>query len=42
MLDFFRWVYKDGRAQAEALHFVPLPQTLIDQVEAYWAAELKY
>ncbi len=42
VLDFFRWVYKDGRAQAEALHFVPLPQTLVDQVEAYWAAELKY
>ena len=42
VLDFFRWVYRDGRSQAEALHFVPLPQTLIDQVEAYWAAELKY
>jgi phosphate transport system substrate-binding protein len=42
VLDFFRWVYQDGRAQAQALHFVPLPQKLVDQVGAYWAAELKY
>ncbi len=40
--DFFNWVYVDGRKQAEALHYVPLPEPLVKQVQAYWAANLKF
>jgi phosphate transport system substrate-binding protein len=41
-LEFFRWVYADGDAQAAKLHYVPLPDALVAQVEAYWAAQAKY
>ena len=30
-----------GQPQADELHFVPLPKPLVEQVEAYWAAEFK-
>ncbi|KAF1701821.1 phosphate ABC transporter substrate-binding protein PstS [Pseudoxanthomonas suwonensis] len=39
-LDFFRWAFTHGRAQADALHYVPLPPELVGQIEAYWASEL--
>ncbi|MFC4728774.1 phosphate ABC transporter substrate-binding protein PstS [Coralloluteibacterium thermophilus] len=37
VLDFFTWVYANGDAQAEALDYVPLPDELVQQIEAYWA-----
>ena len=40
--DFFSWVYANGRAQAEALHYVPLPEPLVKQVQDYWAASFKF
>ena len=40
--DFFSWVYVSGRKQAEALHYVPLPEPLVKQVEAYWASNFKF
>jgi len=40
-LDFFKWAYADGGKQAEELDYVPLPKPLIDQVEAYWQAQIK-
>ncbi len=40
--DFFRWAYANGKPQAEALHYVPLPDALVKQVEAYWAANMKF
>jgi phosphate transport system substrate-binding protein len=40
-LAFFRWAYANGDAQAKALDYVPLPDALVKQVEAYWARELK-
>lgn len=41
-LNFFRWIYKDGDAAASKLGYVPLPDTLVAQIEAYWASHLKY
>ena len=38
--DFFRWAWKDGTEQAKALDYVPLPAELVQQVEAYWTAQL--
>jgi len=40
--DFFRWVYANGDAQAKALDYVPLPDALVEQVEAYWTANMKF
>lgn len=41
-LDFFRWSLEKGQPQAQALDYVPLPPALVQQVEAYWAAEFKF
>lgn len=41
-LAFFRWAYANGDAQAKALDYVPLPDALVKQIEAYWAKELKF
>lgn len=40
-LDFFKWAFEEGQAQASELHYVPLPAELVQQVEAYWAAEFQ-
>ena len=40
--DFFKWVYESGDAQAEALHYVPLPDALVEQIDAYWTANVKF
>jgi phosphate transport system substrate-binding protein len=38
-LKFFRWALEQGQPQAAALHYVPLPKPLIDQVETYWSTQ---
>ena len=38
--DFFKWAFQSGQAQATELHYVPLPAELVQQVEAYWTAQL--
>ncbi|WP_024868074.1 phosphate ABC transporter substrate-binding protein PstS [Pseudoxanthomonas suwonensis] len=38
-LAFFKWAFEQGQAQADELHYVPLPPALVQQIEAYWAAE---
>jgi phosphate transport system substrate-binding protein len=40
--DFFTWAYANGDASAKALDYVPLPDALVDQVEAYWAQNMKF
>ncbi|NIJ69505.1 phosphate ABC transporter substrate-binding protein PstS [Xanthomonas sp. 60] len=40
-LAFFKWAFESGQAQANELHYVPLPAELVTQIEAYWATELK-
>ncbi|MEP6633322.1 MAG: phosphate ABC transporter substrate-binding protein PstS [Luteimonas sp.] len=40
--EFFKWVYANGDAQAKALDYVPLPDDLVTQIEAYWAQNLKF
>ena len=39
--EFFKWAFEQGQTQAQALDYVPLPPALVQQVEAYWAAEFK-
>jgi phosphate transport system substrate-binding protein len=40
-IDFVRWSLESGKPQAEALNYVPLPPTLIGQVELYWQENLE-
>jgi phosphate transport system substrate-binding protein len=37
--DFLRWSLESGQAQADALNYVPLPPTLVRQIESYWNSE---
>jgi phosphate transport system substrate-binding protein len=38
---FFRWAYANGGAAASSLGYVPLPDSLVQQIEGYWAKTLK-
>ncbi len=40
-LKFFDWAYKNGAKAAEALDYVPLPASVIAQIEKTWATEIK-
>ncbi len=40
-LKFFRWVLEEGRSDAMSLHYVPLPDTLVRQVETSWAENFR-
>lgn len=33
---FFSWCWSAGKAKAEALHYVPLPASLVQQIESGW------
>jgi len=39
-LEFFKWTQENGQPLAEKLDYVPLPPTLVAQVQKYWAAEI--
>ncbi len=38
--EFFRWALEKGQKQADELDYVPLPASLVSQIEAYWKANL--
>jgi phosphate transport system substrate-binding protein len=40
LLGFFRWALETGQEQAASLDYLPLPQSLVRQVEAYWESEI--
>ena len=39
--DFFKWSIEQGQSQAEQLAYVPLPETLVAQIEAYWKSDFR-
>ena len=39
-LAFFKWALEQGQKEAEQLDYVPLPDPLVKQIEAYWQAEI--
>lgn len=41
VLEFFKWAYENGQEQARSLDYVPLPQSLVDQIENYWKTDFK-
>ena len=40
-LKFFDWAFKNGTEMANALDYVPLPASLIKQVQSTWDAQIK-
>jgi phosphate transport system substrate-binding protein len=38
-MDFFSWAMHNGQQLAETLDYVPLPDSLVQQIEAYWKAQ---
>jgi phosphate transport system substrate-binding protein len=41
VMKFFDWAFHGGQKMAEDLDYVPLPASLVAQVEASWASEIK-
>src|SRR4029077_13251156 len=41
VLKFFDWAFKNGQKMAEELDYVPLPQSLVAQIENSWKTEIK-
>lgn len=39
-LAFFKWAFEKGEPLAEQLGYVPLPDQLVKQIEAYWQNEI--
>ena len=40
-LEFFRWVYANGDQSAASLGYVPLPDSLVQQIQSYWTQTVK-
>ena len=40
-LKFFTWAYAKGDKMAEELDYVPMPKTVVAQIEKMWASEIK-
>lgn len=40
-LKFFSWAYDKGDAMAAELHYVPMPDNVVQQIKQTWAAEIK-
>ncbi len=39
--EFFKWAFEHGQPLAQSLDYVPLPPSLVKQIEAYWARQFK-
>jgi phosphate transport system substrate-binding protein len=40
MLKFFDWCYRHGQETARQLHYVPMPESVVDLVETSWSGDL--
>jgi len=39
--EFFKWAFEHGQPLAKSLDYVPLPPSLVKQIEAYWTRQFK-
>lgn len=39
--DFFKWAFEHGQNDAASLDYVALPESLVKQIEGYWASQFK-
>jgi phosphate transport system substrate-binding protein len=40
-LRFFAWAYKNGDKMAEELNYVPMPDSVVDEVKKMWSNDIK-
>jgi phosphate transport system substrate-binding protein len=40
-LKFFAWAYRNGDKMADELHYVPMPENVVKDIEQYWKSEIK-
>jgi phosphate transport system substrate-binding protein len=40
-LKFFAWAYQNGGKMAEELHYVPMPNAVVKDIQNMWATEIK-
>nr|GAJ32400.1 phosphate-binding periplasmic protein precursor [Bradyrhizobium sp. DOA9] len=40
-IKFFRWAFKNGGKMAEELDYIPMPDSVVQQIEKTWAADIK-
>lgn len=40
-LDFFDWVFKNGKEMAVELDYVPLPDAVVRQIQELWSSEIR-
>ena len=40
-LKFFAWAYKNGAKMAEDLDYIPMPDSVVKQIEAVWKKDVK-
>jgi len=40
-LDFFDWAYASGDEMADELHYVPMPDAVVNMVKKTWAESIK-
>jgi phosphate transport system substrate-binding protein len=40
-LDFFAWAFENGDRMAQELDYVPMPDTVVDQIESSWSKNIK-
>jgi len=41
VLDFFKWSMAHGQKAAEELHYIPIPSSVAEMIEASWAEKIK-
>lgn len=41
VLRFFEWAFREGDTAAEALDYVPIPDSVVQKIQANWQAQLK-
>jgi len=40
-LKFFAWAYKNGGAMASSLDYIPMPDSVVNLIQAKWKSEIK-
>jgi phosphate transport system substrate-binding protein len=41
ILAFFDWCYKHGKEIATTLHYVPMPESVVEMIQSQWKSEIK-
>lgn len=40
-LKFFKWAFNNGGKMADELHYVPMPNSVINYIESHWSREIR-